>query len=102
MKSILIVLTVAGLAALTVCALTTPLSATAGTSLGAAGVASGATTAKIGAWCQQIIDSLCAPLSTPSLYAEEEEAAEEEAAEGEKEPEPDTSLERIWGVAQYA
>ena len=101
MKSLLIVLTVAGLAALTVCALTTPLSATAGTSIAASDIAPGVTVTKIGAWCRQIIDSLSAPLTAPSLYAEEEEEADEEPAE-EGEPEPDTSLERQWGVVQYA
>jgi hypothetical protein len=102
MKSFFIVLTVAGLAMLTVCALTTPLSATAGTSIGAPDIASGATVTKVGAWYRQIIDSLYAPLSAPFLYAQDEEEAEEEAAEEEKEPEPDTNLERTWNVVQYA
>jgi hypothetical protein len=101
MKSFFIVLTVAGLAVLTVCALTAPLSATAGTSIGASDSASGATVTKLGEWFRQIIDSLYAPLSAPSLYAQDEEEAEEEAEE-EKEPEPDTNLERTWNVALYA
>jgi len=102
MKNLLIVLTVAGLAVLTVCALTTPLSATAGTSIGASDIAPGATVTKLGAWYGSIIDSLFAPLSGPSLYAQDEEEAEEEEAEEEQEPEPDTSIERTWGVALYA
>ena len=101
MKNVLIVLTVAGLAVLTVWALSTPLSAIAGTSIGASAVASGATVTKLGAWCRQIIDTLCAPLYAPPLYAEDEESSDEKA-ESEKEPEPDTSLERTWGVALYA
>jgi hypothetical protein len=105
MKNVLIVLMVAGLAVLTVCALSTSLSAIAGTSIGASDIAPGATVTKLGAWCRQIIDTLCAPLYAPlyapSLYAEDEESADEEG-EAEQEPEPDTSLERTWGVALYA
>ncbi|MBI5572688.1 MAG: hypothetical protein HY914_22280, partial [Desulfomonile tiedjei] len=97
------VLTVAGLAVLTVCALTAPLSATAGTSIGSSDIASasGETVTKVGAWYRQIIDSLYAPLSAPSLYAQDEEEAEEEPEE-QSEPEPDTNLERTWNVALYA
>ena len=109
MKNNLIVCAVAALVVMAAWTMATPVPVVANASIGGPySVPSDATLAKVGDWCQQVVNSVFKSSLTMPFYAKEEvdeaEAAAEadEATDEKKEEEPDTSIERIWSVAKYA